>query len=94
MLVIAWAPAELGGRHVQGRLLGAAGGRGALILEVARASQVEPGYSSERGRRSGLRRRRGLAACGGSAGRKFSVAFIEAFLCIGRCAEHLPCVAG
>lgn len=39
-------------------------GQVALIWEVARASQVEPGCSSEVGPRAGLRRRWGLAGCG------------------------------
>lgn len=49
---------------MQGRVLGAAGGQVALILEVARACRVDPGYSSEMGLRSGLRGSRGLAGCG------------------------------
>lgn len=65
----------------------------ALIWEVARASQVEPGYSSEMGPWAGLRRRWGLAGCGWIQHRKeISVAFTEGFLYIRRGAEHLVCV--
>ena len=56
MLVIAWAPAWLGGRVVQGRLLGAAEGQVALIWEVAPSAQAEPVYSSALGLRRGLAR--------------------------------------
>lgn len=63
-------------------------------MEVARASRVEPGYSSERSLRSGLGRQWGLAGCGSSTGRKFRLPLLRVFYISGAVLSTLRVLLG